>query len=273
MEIRLKGKLSAKDSLLSAASRSLLAKRIYRRHLGFVRELRDMYIFLQQGLPLLQDAKDRYAGSSHKKDRRYYIPAVGRRKFARRKDAELKAIFDRYIGRSLYETFLVSGVSQFETFLIDVLSLVLHEYPKSITRKVLDMPACSTVPVDVILDASSREGAIDQMIERHLAAVMYGRPEAYLRYISDLCGIDISDSVFQDYIEIKATRDLVVHNDSEINHVYLAKAGSKARGNLGDPVGVDSNYFAHCVGVLTRISGIIERDTGRKFPPNESVSR
>ncbi len=105
------------------------------------------------------------------------------------------------------------------------------------------------------------------MIERHLTSVMYGKPDAYLRYASELCGIDISDVVFQDYIEIKATRDLLVHNDSEINSVYIEKVGTKARGKLGDPINVDVDYFAHCVGVFTRISGIIERDTGRKFPP------
>lgn len=229
-----------------------------------------MFIFLQQALPILQEVKEHYSESSHKKDRRYYVPAVGRRKFARRKDTELKAIFDRYVGRSLHETFLVSAVSQFENFLVDVLSLVFHEYPKSITRKVPDVPACNTIPVDVILDASSREEAIDEMIERHLTSVMYGKPEGYLRYISELCGIDVTDDVFQDYIEIKATRDLLVHNDSEVNHMYLSKAGKKARGKLGDPVHVDSDYFSRCVGILTRISGIVERDTGRKFPPKDS---
>ena len=102
-----------------------------------------------------------------------------------------------------------------------------------------------------------------------MTAVMYGRPGAYLRYVSELCGVDISDGVFSDCVEIKATRDLLVHNHSEINDVYLAKAGAKARGTLGDPVRVDSSYFAHCVGVLTRIFGIVERDTGHKFPPKD----
>ena len=79
-----------------------------------------MHIFLKQALPLPEKAKEEYGASKHKKDRRYYVPSIRRTKFARRNDNELKNIYDRFITRSLYETFLVMGVSQFESFLADV---------------------------------------------------------------------------------------------------------------------------------------------------------
>ena len=101
-------------------ARRTLALRIASLQHAFVREANDMHIFLEQALPLLEEAKEEYGASKHRKDRRYYVPAIGRTKFARRKDSELKKIYDRFITCSLYETFLVMGVSRFESFLADV---------------------------------------------------------------------------------------------------------------------------------------------------------
>jgi hypothetical protein len=113
------------------------------------------------------------------------------------------------------------------------LSLVFHEYPKSIMRKVTGVPACTTVPFDLILDASSRDEAIDELIEHHLMSVMYEKPEAYIKYVSEICGVDLADGVFEDYLEIKATRDLLVHNRSEVNVVYLTKVGRRPVASWG----------------------------------------
>jgi len=231
-----------------------------------------MYIFLEQALSLLEEARAAYSQSEHKKDRRYYVPAVGRRKFARRKDDELRGIYDRYVGHSLYATFLVNGVAMFECFLSDILTYALHEYPKSITLKIHDVAACDTIPVDILLDATDRDSAFAEIIRRRVESVMFSRPQAYIRYISEICGVDFSDEVFACYYEIKATRDLLVHNDSKINAVYLSKAGTKARGQIGDPVPINGFYFRHCVAVLSRISGIVSRDSHKKFPPREAGS-
>lgn len=251
---------------MSAKSRSPVARNIYRRHLAFVREIRDMYIFIQQSLTHLESAKSTYAASEHKKDRRYFVPAVGRRKFARRKDAELKAIYNRYLNGGLYEIALVSAVSQFESLLTDVLSVIHREYPKGIAHNVQDIQSQNSVPIDVLLNATDIEDAIDEVIRRRLTTVMYGRPEAYIRYLGEVAGVDVTDEVFPQYLEIKATRDLIVHCRSEINSVYLAKAGACARGKIGDAISVDRTYFEYCIAVFTRISGIIERDTNTKFP-------
>ena len=63
------------------------------------------------------------------------MPAGGPKKFGRRKDAELKAIYDRFLKRSLFEKFPVSAVAVFEAYLVDVLAFVFERYPQKMLVK------------------------------------------------------------------------------------------------------------------------------------------
>lgn len=253
---------------LKPPSRSRLSKRIYHRHIQLVRDIRDMYIFIQQALTALNAAKSEKDPADKRggKDKRYYVPAAGRTKFARRKNHELIAIYDRYLTTGLYQTFLVSGVSIFETFLADIFKFVFEEYPQSIARKFPNVPPTTGVPIDLVFSSANKSEIVDEIVNRHLAGVFYARPEFYIAYLCELTGANRTDPAFDDYIEIKATRDLIVHGNLIVNSVYLDKAGPKARGKVGDEIPVNEKYFGHFIGTVTRISGILERDSQRKFP-------
>lgn len=256
------------EKITKPPSRSRLSKRIYHRHIRLVREVRDMYIFIEQALAALNAAKAEKDPSDNRggKDKRYYVPAAGKTKFARRKNDELIAIYDHYLTTGLYETFLVSGVSMFETFLADIFKFVFEEYPQSIGRKFTGISATTALPVDVVFDSANKSEIVEEIVNRHLAGVFYARPDVYTAYLCELTGANRDDKAFADYIEIKATRDLIVHGNLIVNGVYLDKAGPKARGKLGAEIPVDEKYFGHFVGTVTRISGILERDSQKKFP-------
>ncbi|MBI1814481.1 MAG: hypothetical protein HYR72_05855 [Deltaproteobacteria bacterium] len=243
-----------------------LALRIAGLQYRFVREMNDVHIFLNQVLPLLKDAKEDYEHSTHRKDRRYYVPAVDRVKFAKRTDQELKNIYHRFMNGSLYEAFLVMAVSRFESLIAEVLKLVFVEYPQKLGIAVHGVAPCKTVPTELLLRADSIEDALQKAIDGHLNSVMYGAPHAYLAYVGEVVGVDTTAPEFERYIEIKATRDLLVHSTGIVNLIYLAKAGSKRRGQVGDPIGVDRKYFDRALATLKRLSGIIKRDTANSFP-------
>jgi hypothetical protein len=243
-----------------------LARKVYRLHTALVRKVNDVHIFVQQSFPLLEEARSNYGASTHKKDRRYYVPTVGRKKFARRKDKELKEIYDRFLSRELFENLIVTAVSHFESFLFAVLRLVLLSYPKKLTLNVRGMDAKKEIPLNILLDTDSREDALSEVIERQLNSLSYATPKAYLEYLNSITGVDTSDSAFLDYIEIKATRDIVIHNSGIINDVYLSKVDNNRRGSIGDRPAIDSQYFNHCIATLKRLSGIIRRDIDKQFP-------
>ena len=248
-----------------------LARKVYRLHTAFVRKVNDVHIFVQQSFPLLEEARRNYEASTHKKDRRYYVPTVGRKKFARRKDKELKEIYDRFLSRELVENLIVTAVSHFENFLFAVLQIVLLAYPKKLTLNVRGMDIKKEIPLDILLDADNREGALREVIGRQLNSLSYATPTAYLEYLNSLTGVDTSDPAFLDYIEIKATRDVVIHNSGIINEVYLSKVGNKKRGEVEDRLVIDNQYFDHCIAILKRLSGIIRRDIDKQFPEKKKA--
>jgi len=241
-----------------------LSKRIYRLQNRIVRELNDAHIFLEQAQPLLVEAKESVLQSRSRSDKRYYVPSVDRKKFARRTDKELKEIYDKYITSGLFEAFLTNSVSIFESFLADVLFEVFSHYPLKLTQKVPNIPACPDVTAKNIIDAENKQDIFQQLVERHLSNIFRQRPAIYMDYISKIVGVR-KDSNFRDYYEISATRDLIVHNDLYVNQLYLDKAGKKTRGELGDRLVVDKSYYLDSLAKLKKVSGAIKRDVEKKY--------
>lgn len=76
--------------------------------------------------------------------------------------------------------------------------------------------------------------------------------------------LEIPDKSFEQFFEIKATRDLIVHNSLLVNELYRKKAGALARGELGDRLKVKKDYFEACLSAMKKLSGTIEKRTREK---------
>ncbi len=240
------------------------AKRVYSLQNQIVRELNNAHIFLEQAQPLLAGAKAKYEKSKSKADRRYYVPFVGRTKFAKRTDAELKAIYNEYISTGLFEAFLIRSLSQFESFLGNVLLEFLVRYPLRITERVQGIPACPDVPVRQLVGATDTDCLLQWALSEHIMNVFRQRPSVYMAYVVRLLGIK-DDASFLDYYEIAATRDLIVHNGGVINSLYLDKAGKKSRGKLGQKVVVGRAYYYEATAHMKKVAGAIKRDVEKKY--------
>ena len=172
-----------------------LAIRIARLQNGIVRELNDIHIFIRQALPTLEESRAGHAASTHKKDRRYYVPAVGRTKFARRTDAELKEIYDHFTSRRLYESFLITAIGEFEAFLSQVLRLVFQEYPQKLGISVQGIAACRHAAIELIVNAESLEQVLARTVDEHLRGVFFAAPRAYVRRLTCIIreGVECDD--------------------------------------------------------------------------------
>jgi len=246
-----------------------LERRVYRLHVNNVRRLNDTHIFASQSIPVLEEVRDEYRQSKSKRDKRYYVPYKGRSKFAKRTDSELKKIFDRYIDSELYANLIIASVSQFESFVADVLRNVIFCYPQKLSTKVKGLSISNDVPLQFLVASNSISEALEKEIDRRINQVFYASPAFYFEYFKQITGVDTTDEAFEDYIEIKATRDLRVHNTGRINQIYLTKAGEKARGKSGDKLEIDEQYFEHCIAVMKRVSGIVHRDIKETFAKGE----
>jgi hypothetical protein len=147
-----------------------LGRKIYRLHLKLTRRINDTHIFLQKSLPNLKELKTGFSASKHKKDRRYYTPKLNKKSFARRKDGEVAAIFERFLSQELFETLLVASVSHFEAFLAEVVAMVLRAYPKKLSivlgddRDGIGKGQEKHVSLDAILKSDSYEALIERII-------------------------------------------------------------------------------------------------------------
>jgi hypothetical protein len=62
-----------------------------------------------------------------------------------------------------------------------------------------------------------------------LYKLFYASPNDYFKYLGDTIQIRLEEDLVLTYVEIKATRDLVIHNKGRINSIYIQKSGVKAR--------------------------------------------
>lgn len=116
-----------------------------------------------------------------------------------------------------------SLVSAFENYLIEMLVLTLTNFPKKIAKETIDM--------DKLIELTKEEIILYKANE-YINKIMYKSPKDYLKSLSSLLSLNEQDiaSDFNHYIEIKARRDLGVHNNWRKNEIYerkVAEAGIK----------------------------------------------
>jgi hypothetical protein len=243
-----------------------LPKKIGKLERRFRHRINDTHIFAQQAIPLLELQKQGLEINPRKGNQKYPVPSTKTNQVAQRDDRQIKAIYERFISREMYENFIVNAVSQFESLLFDILRAVINAYPQKLTvspKKGAEVN--KNVSLDVLLTATDLSEALATVIDKRLNEVSYASPKDYLEYVNKVIGVDTSDDSYLNYLEIKATRDLIIHNSGVVNDVYLYKSGIKKRGELGEMVKVDVEYFNHCIATLKKVSHSISRYVEKNF--------
>lgn len=234
----------------------MIAVEISKKRKILIKKLNDMHIFIYQAISLLLDYKNNYQKSKGSLNK-YYVPSLKKKSFTLRSDKDLKETYDQFINRSLYENFIVTSVSQFEAFLVYVLKLIILNYPHKLSISAKNTDSNKKVDLDIILESSDKEEIISRMINERVNQISYLPPNDYLQYFKNVTGINISKKEFHNYVEIKATRDLLIHNSGIINHIYLSKVGKSKRGAEGETIVIGSDYYDHTVATLKELARII----------------
>lgn len=251
----------------SRLSHKQLRSAVKKLHFKLLRQVNDTHIFAQQVITLLEEAKRKYAESPERADRKYYVPSVSSgKKAVKRTDEELRRVYDRFVKREFYENLIVAAVSHCESYLFDVVREIFRSYPEKINVNSKGMDHLDRdVPLKLLLEVGSLEEAIDQVIEARVVSISYASPRVYLSFLSHLIQVDTNDKAFSAYVEIKATRDLLVHGNGIVNGIYLDKSGSFARGKAGEEIRIDCDYFDHCIGALRRVSFLTNKGVESTF--------
>lgn len=136
-----------------------------------------------------------------------------------------------YLTSSTFQHF----VSLFEDFVFELLRLWLASYPGSLSKKQIEMSA--------VLKAPDKSAIVLAVVEKELNELKYERLADWFTYLDRLArlGCPTADEI-ETLTEIKASRDILVHNNGIANATYTAKAGVKARHRDGEKLEIPEQY-------------------------------
>ena len=135
----------------------------------------------------------------------------------------------------------INGVYQLvaiiEALMGDVLRKVILTFPKKIGSKRM-------IKSSLILAASSIEEIHLQAVDSVINELTYKSPRDFAEECKNLLSINLLECPpFHNYMEIKATRDIYIHNQGVANDIYVQKASSHSRVKSGEFLPIDTVYF------------------------------
>jgi hypothetical protein len=148
-------------------------------------------------------------------------------------------------------------VSRTEAFIQDCVATVACRYPK----KLGVLADKGGVPIDLVLENEDRNDLIKRFVSLKCEGLMFAKPKDYLGKASKVLAIELEPETINAYIEIKASRDIIVHGGGMANKLYIEKAGEAARKADGEELPIDRSYFKNVVINLKRLSGEIQQKT------------
>ncbi len=149
-------------------------------------------------------------------------------------------------------------VSIFEAFLFDFLHRLFRHNPWQFARTQLDFEA--------VLRAADRDEVIANVIGRQLNDLRYGNVRDWFAVMNKCVALGCpADDEIDSLAEVKATRDILEHNEGVVNEVYVRKAGKKARHPVGDHVELDDDYHLACWRLLDKIAADLADASAEKM--------
>ncbi len=161
----------------------------------------------------------------------------------------------------------INGIYQLvtiiEALMGDILREVILEFPEKIgSKKMIDY--------NCILSASSIEEIHLQVVDLLLNELSYKSPKDFVEECKKFLAVNLwKCTPFHKYIEIKATRDIYLHNQGIANDIYIRKAYSLAREKSGKKLPINPEYFLESYEYCIQITEGLEEALHNKWPSSE----
>lgn len=190
----------------------------------------------------------------------FEVPKAGKtgkmRTVARNNGQKIKS---RIVSKDIYNSAFVSVVAAVEDYLSKIMTWLLLCDNKRIKCTVAGVNFSKEVTVVDLID-KDRDTLIRNIINQRVEGLFYASPQKQLEYFDKALGIKVDDDVWGKWIEIKARRDLWIHNAGIVNQIYIDKTREYKLCDFGDEAIIDEQYFSDCVAILKTMIGRINRD-------------
>jgi hypothetical protein len=159
------------------------------------------------------------------------------------------------------------------------LSMIMEVMFTSLIREiVLEIPAKISskkqVPIGEVLKSNSIEELQASITDKVLNELSYKSPRDFATEAEAYLSINLLEcAAYHQYIEMKATRDVLIHNFGLANETYINKAGSHARVKSGENLPITQIYFLEAYEACLQLNEWLELKLNEKWYSSEYVER
>jgi hypothetical protein len=166
-----------------------------------------------------------------------------------------------------YSQMPINGIAQLVTIIeslhSDILRLVVTRYPQKLGGK-------RSLPLSTVLESQTIEEVHLKATDSLLNELSYKSPAEFAEAFKELLSIDLLQCpAFHRYLELKATRDIHVHNKGYVNETYLKKSGSHSRALKGAFLPVNITYFLESYEACLQITEWLEKQLDERWNSSE----
>jgi len=206
-----------------------------------IRTLNNIYVMNTIARSSLKEARNDLR-SDRLKRLNFEVPTVsGETITIAKRKTKVLSLLDEAIERDLYSQSIITAVAVTEAYLVRSLTTILIWFPDKLS------PEQKKIDLSLVLESDDINEVILRVVQRQVYFVFYASPLKYFEYMEKAFAFELPQEVKEQYAEIKATRDILVHNSGEVNDLYLSKAGDRARADEEELVPLDAEYFEQSI--------------------------
>jgi hypothetical protein len=143
-------------------------------------------------------------------------------------------------------------VTLMEAMFTDLLKIILLKYPKKISNK-------RQVNISTVLSLNSIDEIHSDIINKLLNELTYKSPTEFIKEFKEITSVNLLETpATHRYKEIKATRDIYIHNNGIANEIYTTKAETLVRAKVGQELPINIQYFLESYEYCLQLTEFLE---------------
>lgn len=171
---------------------------------------------------------------------------------------------ERIINKDIFNSAFVLLVASVEDYFSKIMEWILKTDTQRIKCTISGINLIDKVSVVDLID-NDKETLVENIIRQRLSGLFYASPQKQLEYLKTALDIQPDEDLWGKWIEIKARRDLIVHNNGIVNEIYINKAKTFSLCSLGEEALIDENYFKMVVSTLKSLIGTLHREVRNNY--------
>lgn len=167
---------------------------------------------------------------------------------------------DRRIIPYLRSQLFIALIAEIEDLIQQILLNVLIAYPNKIKEK--------NIKLDDLLESGSFEVVIEKAANEDLTKLFYAGPIEHRRRIEEVVSLEENDlnDLWPQYTEMKARRDVALHNNWRKNGIYELKIKKVGLDNVTDEfLGISDSYYSMALNLSLDFISILLQHGIKKF--------